>query len=58
MADYKRMYLTLMDAVEKATEILIAAQQKCEDIYVSQLMVFPGVENKIDEQSDKEELLR
>lgn len=39
MKDYKRMYLTLMDAVEKATEILIKAQQRCEDIYVSELVV-------------------
>ena len=34
MADYKKMYLTAMDAMEKAVELLTAAQQKCEDIYV------------------------
>lgn len=28
------MYLTAMDAMEKAVELLTAAQQKCEDIYV------------------------
>ena len=31
--DYKRMYFTLLDSLEKAIEILIAGQQKDEDIY-------------------------
>jgi hypothetical protein len=35
MADYKEMYLTLLDATEKAMGILIEAQQKCEEIYIS-----------------------
>ena len=35
LADYKKMYLTAMDAMEKAVELLTAAQQKCEDIYVA-----------------------
>ncbi len=35
MADYKQMYLTLMDATENAIELLIRAQQKCEKIYIS-----------------------
>lgn len=35
MADYKKIYLTAMDAMEKAVELLTAAQQKCEDIYVA-----------------------
>ena len=34
MADYKKMYLELMDATEKAIDLLIAAQQKSENIYV------------------------
>ncbi len=34
MADYKQMYLTLLDATEKAMELLIEAQQKCEELYV------------------------
>ena len=34
MADYKKMYLTAMDAIEKAIALLEEAQQKCEDIYI------------------------
>ena len=34
MADYKQMYLTLLDATEKAMAILIEAQQKCEELYI------------------------
>ena len=29
------MYLTLFHAVEEAANLLIQAQQKCEDLYVS-----------------------
>ena len=32
MADYKQMYMKLMDATEKAMDILIAAQRQCEEI--------------------------
>lgn len=32
---YKRMYLVLMRAVEKAIRVLIEAQRKCEEMYVS-----------------------
>lgn len=35
MPDYKKMYLTLMAAVETAINLLIAAQNASEDIYVS-----------------------
>mgnify|MGYP004569924805 CR=1 FL=1 len=35
LADYKKMYLTAMDAMERAVELLTEAQQKCEDIYVA-----------------------
>ena len=34
MADYKAMYLTAMDAMERAISLLAEAQQKCEDLYV------------------------
>jgi len=33
-ADYKEMYYELMSATEEAINMLIEAQQKCEDIYV------------------------
>ena len=39
MENYKEMYLTLFCAVEDAVEILTKAQQKCEDIYVSELRI-------------------
>ena len=35
MADYKAMYLTAMDAMERAIALLAEAQQKCEDLYVA-----------------------
>ena len=35
MENYKEMYLTMAREVEKAVNILIAAQQKCEDIYIN-----------------------
>ncbi len=41
------MYLTLFRAVEDAIETLISAQQRCEDMYVSQLQIAEK------EQSDK-----
>ena len=34
MADYKQMYMKLMDATESAVDILIAAQRQCEEIYI------------------------
>ena len=34
MPDYKKMYLTLMNACEDAINILIEAQNKAEDIYI------------------------
>lgn len=34
MADYKKMYLTAVDAMEKAMTLLEEAQRKCEDIYI------------------------
>lgn len=35
MPDYKQMYLEMFRATERAMEILIAAQQKCEAHYIS-----------------------
>ena len=35
MADYKKMYLTLFKASEAAVHLLIEAQQKCEELYIS-----------------------
>ena len=34
MADYRQMYMKLMDATESAMDILIAAQRQCEEIYI------------------------
>ena len=34
IADYKQMYLTLLDATEKAINELISAQRACEELYV------------------------
>ena len=35
LADYKMMYLTLLDATEKAINELISAQRACEELYVT-----------------------
>jgi len=35
MPDYRELYLTLMREVEKSVELLINAQQKCEDMYIN-----------------------
>ena len=35
MANYKEMYLTMMRAAEDAIRILIEAQRKCEELYLS-----------------------
>ncbi len=35
MEDYKQMYLTLFHATEEAANLLIQAQQKCEELYIS-----------------------
>ena len=36
MPDYKEMYFKLFRASEAAINILIAAQQACEELYISQ----------------------
>lgn len=35
MPDYKKMYYTMLKASEAAIELLIAAQQECEELYIS-----------------------
>ena len=35
MADYKAMYLKMMNAAEEAIEMLIKAQRECEELYMS-----------------------
>jgi hypothetical protein len=35
MPDYKEMYLKMFWASEQAINILIAAQQECEELYMS-----------------------
>ena len=34
MLDYKQMYMNMIQASEKAVNILIEAQRQCEDIYM------------------------
>lgn len=34
MPDYKEMYLIMVRAAEQAQNILIEAQQKCEEMYL------------------------
>lgn len=36
MPDYKEMYLKMFRASEEAVNILITAQQECEELYVRQ----------------------
>lgn len=35
MPDYKKMYLKLFRATEKAISCLIEAQQECEELYIN-----------------------
>ncbi len=44
MADYKKMYVTMVDAAEKAMDLLIEAQRQCEELYI-----------ETEEPSDREE---
>ena len=34
MPNYKQMYLTLLDATEKAINELVSAQRACEELYI------------------------
>lgn len=36
MSDYEEMYLTMLRASEEALRIIIEAQKKCEEMYISQ----------------------
>ena len=49
LLDYKKMYLDLFRATEKAINILIDAQQKCEEKYISEteiIELFPNKDKK------------
>lgn len=35
MYEYQEMYLIMMRATEKAIQILVEAQQKCEELYIN-----------------------
>lgn len=35
MSDYEEMYLTMLRASEEALRIMIEAQKKCEEMYIS-----------------------
>lgn len=35
MPDYKEMYLKMVRASEKALNIIIAAEQECEELYIA-----------------------
>ena len=35
MADYKKLYIHLFRAVTKSIDILVKAQQECEEMYIS-----------------------
>ena len=35
MADYQKMYLTMVRASEEAVSLLIRAQRECEELYMS-----------------------
>lgn len=50
MANYKQMYLTLLDATEKAINELISAQRACEELYI--------LSEEEDEIKKKEETIR
>ncbi len=51
MPDYKEMYHILFRAAEKAVDLLIDAQRKCEDLYINA----PETELKFVPPPDKEE---
>ena len=35
MTDYKQLYLQMFRASEKAIELLVDAQRKCEELYIN-----------------------
>ena len=55
MPNYKKMYFTLFNAVEDAINILISAQQKCEEIYSSEIPFIPlEIKNEMKDEEDRE----
>lgn len=46
MDDYKQMYMELMDATENAINLLISAQRKCEELYITTEESTNGDENE------------
>ena len=49
MANYQEMYLELFRATTRAIDILVEAQQKCEELYISaedNLILLPKEEDK------------
>ena len=50
MADFEEMYYELFRATEKAINILIEAQRKCEDMYINssecEILTFPDKNTK------------
>ena len=46
MSNYEKMYKILFNAAEDAINILIKAQQKCEDIYVSEISITKQLEKR------------
>ena len=52
MADYKEMYLKMLTATEKAINLLIDAQQECEEIYVQQTII-PNIIKLPEKTSEK-----
>lgn len=57
MADYKKMYLMAVDAIERAMELLAEAEQACEELHIqtaemeseAQVLVFPDRKTERDE---------
>ena len=52
MPDYKEMYLIMMRAVEKAVNLLIEAQQKCEELYIAGTSQKTSLENTLQKEAD------
>lgn len=50
MPDYKELYLKMVRATEAAVDLLIKAQQECEELYISA----PEPELKLVELPEKE----
>lgn len=54
MPNYKKMYFTMLNAMEDAINILISAQQKCEDLYCTDTEIIPlGIYKKENDENNK-----